>query len=281
MSPTLSRWILPSIFWGNFKRPFSLEKTFMQIQGLTALITGGASGLGGATAERLAKQGANVVVVDLNDSVGTAHAETIGARFLKADVADESQIQNAVDFARTTFGGLHVLVNCAGVGMALRTLGKEGPHPLDIFERVIRVNLIGTFNCIRLAAVAMSENEPNDDGERGVIINTASVAAFDGQIGQAAYSASKGGIVGLTLPVARDLSRLGIRVMTIAPGLFDTPLLAGLPEPARLSLGQQVPFPSRLGNPSEYAQLAQSIIENPMLNGEVIRLDGALRMAPK
>jgi NAD(P)-dependent dehydrogenase (short-subunit alcohol dehydrogenase family) len=253
----------------------------MQIQGLTALVTGGASGLGGATAWRLAGHGANVVIVDLNESVGAAWAQKIGARFVKADVSDEAQIQGAIDEAKSAFGALHVLVNCAGVGMALRTIGKEGAHPLDIFERVIRVNLIGTFNCIRLAAMVMSENEPNDAGERGVVINTASVAAFDGQIGQAAYSASKGGIVGMTLPIARDLSRTGIRVMTIAPGLFDTPLLAGLPEPARQSLGQQVPFPSRLGDPAEYAQLAQSIIENPMLNGETIRLDGALRMAPK
>lgn len=253
----------------------------MQIQGLTALVTGGASGLGGATARRLAQQGANVIVIDLNESVGADLANEIGARFVKADVADEEQVQNAIQLARETFGGLHVLVNCAGIGAALRTTGKEGPHSLDIFERVIRVNLIGTFNCIRLAATAMNDNEPNDQGERGVIINTASVAAFDGQIGQAAYSASKGGIVGMTLPIARDLSRMGIRVMTIAPGLFDTPLLAGLPEPARLSLGQQVPFPSRLGDPAEYAHLAQAIIENPMLNGEVIRLDGAIRMAPK
>jgi NAD(P)-dependent dehydrogenase (short-subunit alcohol dehydrogenase family) len=253
----------------------------MQIQGITALVTGGASGLGGATATRLAQHGANVVIVDLNEEVGTALAQEINAQFVKADVANEEQVQGAIDLARSAFGGLHVLVNCAGIGAALRTIGKEGPHPLDIFERVIRVNLIGTFNCIRLAATAMNDNTPNEDGERGVIINTASVAAFDGQIGQAAYSASKGGIVGMTLPIARDLSRTGIRVMTIAPGLFDTPLLAGLPEPARISLGQQVPFPSRLGNPAEYAQLAQAIIENPMLNGEVIRLDGAIRMAPK
>jgi NAD(P)-dependent dehydrogenase (short-subunit alcohol dehydrogenase family) len=223
------------------------------------------------------------VLVDVNKPIGKEHAENLGeqARFVAADVTSESDIQSAIQTAVSTFGGLHVLVNCAGIGSALRTIGKEGAHPLDIFERVIRINLIGSFNCIRLAAVVMSENIPNEEGERGVIINTASVAAFDGQIGQAAYSASKGGIVGMTLPIARDLSRNGIRVMTIAPGLFDTPLLAALPEPARLSLGQQVPFPSRLGNPSEYAQLAQAIIENPMLNGETIRLDGAIRMAPK
>lgn len=255
----------------------------MQIQGMTALVTGGASGLGAAAAQRLAAQGANVIVLDMNEAVGIETVRAIGdqARFVQADVSSEEQVQAAIDTAHQTFGGLHILVNCAGIGAALRTIGKDGPHALDIFERVIRVNLIGTFNCIRLAAVAMIENEPNDLGERGVIINTASVAAYDGQIGQVAYSASKGGIVGMTLPIARDLSRNGIRVMTIAPGLFDTPLMASLPEAARISLGQQVPFPSRLGHPAEYAQLAQSIIENPMLNGEVIRLDGAIRMAPK
>ncbi len=255
----------------------------MQIQGMTALVTGGASGLGAAAAQRLAAQGANVIVLDMNEAVGIETVRAIGdqARFVQADVSSEEQVQAAIDTAHQIFGGLHILVNCAGIGAALRTIGKDGPHALDIFERVIRVNLIGTFNCIRLAAVAMIENEPNDLGERGVIINTASVAAYDGQIGQVAYSASKGGIVGMTLPIARDLSRNGIRVMTIAPGLFDTPLMASLPEAARISLGQQVPFPSRLGHPAEYAQLAQSIIENPMLNGEVIRLDGAIRMAPK
>lgn len=255
----------------------------MQIQGMTALVTGGASGLGAAAVQRLAAQGANVIVLDMNEAVGIETVRAIGdqARFVQADVSSEEQVQAAIDTAHQIFGGLHILVNCAGIGAALRTIGKDGPHALDIFERVIRVNLIGTFNCIRLAAVAMIENEPNDLGERGVIINTASVAAYDGQIGQVAYSASKGGIVGMTLPIARDLSRNGIRVMTIAPGLFDTPLMASLPEAARISLGQQVPFPSRLGHPAEYAQLAQSIIENPMLNGEVIRLDGAIRMAPK
>jgi NAD(P)-dependent dehydrogenase (short-subunit alcohol dehydrogenase family) len=255
----------------------------MEIQGITALVTGGASGLGAATARRLAQNGANVVLLDMNEAVGSETAAQIGeqARFVKADVSDEAQVQAAIDTAHEAFGDIQVLVNCAGIAAALRTIGKEGVHPLDVFERVIRVNLIGTFNCIRLTAVTMSENQPNEHGERGVIINTASVAAFDGQIGQAAYSASKGGIVGMTLPIARDLSRNGIRVMTIAPGLFDTPLMAGLPEPARNSLGQQVPFPPRLGNPAEYAQLAQAIIENPMLNGEVIRLDGAIRMAPK
>ena len=254
----------------------------MNVKGLSAVITGGASGLGAATAKRLAEHGANVVLADRDDERGVPFAEELGAnaRFVKTDVTSENDLQSAIDTATNEFGGLHVLVNCAGVGMAMRSWHpKKGSHPLDLFKTVIEINLIGSFNAIRLAAGAMDDNEPNDDGEKGVIINTASVAAFDGQIGQAAYSASKGGIVGMTLPIARDLSRHGIRVMTIAPGLFDTPLLAGLPEPARISLGQQVPFPSRLGDPAEYAQLAQSIIENPMLNGETIRLDGALRMS--
>jgi NAD(P)-dependent dehydrogenase (short-subunit alcohol dehydrogenase family) len=255
----------------------------MQINGMTALITGGASGLGEATARRLAAHGANVVLLDRDEERGAAVAGEIGAaaRFHKVDVTSEADVQAAIDQARGEFGAINALVNCAGVGMAMRTFAKNGPHPLDIFETVIRINLIGTFNCIRLASLAMDGNEPNADGERGVIINTASVAAFDGQIGQAAYSASKGGIVGMTLPIARDLARHGIRVVTIAPGLFNTPLLAALPEEARRSLGEQVPFPSRLGDPAEYAHLAQSIIENPMLNGETIRLDGAIRMAPR
>jgi NAD(P)-dependent dehydrogenase (short-subunit alcohol dehydrogenase family) len=252
----------------------------MDVNGITAIITGGASGLGGATAQRLAEHGANVVLLDRDAEKGQAHAKNIGAnaRFAEADVTSEESVQSAIDLARNEFGALHVLVNCAGVGMAMRTISKNGPHPLDIFETVIKINLIGMFNCIRLAADAMATNEPNAGEERGVIINTASVAAYDGQIGQAAYSASKGGIVGMTLPIARDLSRNGIRVCTIAPGIFDTPLLAALPEAARESLGQQVPFPARLGQPSEYAHLAQAIIENPMLNGETIRLDGAIRM---
>jgi NAD(P)-dependent dehydrogenase (short-subunit alcohol dehydrogenase family) len=203
------------------------------------------------------------------------------ALFIRADVADTIQIKAAISSTIERFGGLHILINCAGIGDAARVVGKEGPMPLDRFTRIIEVNLVGTFNAIRLAAATMSGNDPGEEGERGVIINTASIAAFDGQIGQAAYSASKGGIVGMTLPIARELARHGIRVMTIAPGLFDTPLMAGLPEPARLSLGQSVPFPPRLGRPGEYAQLARQIIENPMLNGSVIRLDGALRMAPK
>jgi NAD(P)-dependent dehydrogenase (short-subunit alcohol dehydrogenase family) len=221
-----------------------------------------------------------VVVADLNAELGEQlTSETM--RFVRTDVTDERSVQAAVDVAVQTFGGLHGLVNCAGIGVAERTLGRSGPHRLDAFVRVVTVNLIGTFNAIRLAAAAMAAGEPNAAGERGVIVNTASVAAFDGQIGQAAYSASKGGIVGMTLPIARDLARDGIRVVTIAPGIFDTPLLGGLPEPTRESLGQQVPFPPRLGRPEEYAALAQHIVEQEMLNGEVIRLDGAIRMAPR
>lgn len=255
----------------------------MEIQGKVALVTGGASGLGAASAARLVRAGASVVIADVNTTVGQAWSDELGdgGVFAATDVTSPEQVQAAIDLAHSRFGGLDIVVNCAGVGLAMRTVSKDGPHALDLFERVIQVNLIGTFNVIRLTAVALSANEGDDNGERGVIVNTASVAAFDGQIGQAAYSASKGGIVGMTLPIARDLSRNGIRVVTIAPGLFDTPLMAGLPEAARLSLGQQVPFPSRLGYPAEYAQLVQSVIENPMLNGEVIRIDGALRMAPK
>lgn len=255
----------------------------MDMKQVIAIVTGGASGLGGATAERIVAAGGKVVIADLNAEVGSAHATRLGdsARFVRTDVSDETQVQAAIQTAIEAFGTLNTLVSCAGVVLAMRTLGKEGPHALDLFEKTIRVNLIGTFNAIRLAAQVMANNEPNALGERGVIVNTASVAAFDGQIGQAAYAASKGGIVGMTLPIARDLSRNGIRVMTIAPGIFDTPMMASLPEPARQSLGQQIPFPSRLGHPAEYAQLVQSIIENPMLNGETIRLDGAIRMTPK
>jgi|SRR5579875_260873 NAD(P)-dependent dehydrogenase (short-subunit alcohol dehydrogenase family) len=252
----------------------------MEIQNKGVLISGGASGLGGACARLLTQAGARVVIADLNAELGESYAKEIGAIFVKTNVTEEADAQAAVK-AAVDAGGLHVLINCAGIGLAERTLSKRGPADLKNFTRVIQVNLIGTFNMIRLAAAAMATNEPNEEGERGVIINTASVAAFEGQIGQAAYSASKGGIVGMTLPIARDLSTNGIRVMTIAPGLFDTPLLAGLPEPARISLGQQVPFPPRLGRPSEYAALAKHIIENPMLNGETVRLDGALRMQPK
>jgi NAD(P)-dependent dehydrogenase (short-subunit alcohol dehydrogenase family) len=255
----------------------------MEIQRHTFLVAGGSSGLGAATVRRLATAGANVVIGDINEEVGSAVAAEFGGRvlFTRMNVTEEASVQAAIEGARNSFGRLDGAINCAGIAIASRVLGKEGPHDLGYFQRVIGVNLIGTFNVIRLAAAAMAANEPNEDGERGVIVNTASVAAFDGQIGQAAYSASKGGVVALTLPVARELARFGIRVMTIAPGIFDTPMLAGLPEPARQSLGQQVPFPSRLGRPEEYAALVQHIVENEMLNGEVIRLDGALRMAPK
>src|SRR5207249_3480722 len=223
------------------------------------LITGGGSGLGAACARRFAAVGADVVVADVNDVAGAQLVAELpgGAQFVHTDVTQEDSVQNAVDAAINAFGALHGAINCAGIGAAERTLGRTGPHPLATFTRVIGVNLIGTFNVIRLAAAAMAKGEPNQAGERGIIVNTASVAAFDGQIGQAAYSASKGGIVGMTLPIARDLARDGIRVMTIAPGIFDTPLLGGLPEPARISLGQQVPFPPRLGRPDEYAALAQ------------------------
>ena len=253
----------------------------MEIQNKTFLVSGGGSGLGAATAKLLADSGANVVVADIRRETGEATANAIGAKFIECNVTDEESVKAAVVFAVTTFGGLHGAINCAGIGIGEKTVGKEGAHSLASFERVIKVNLIGTFNVIRLAAAQMAAQEAQASGERGVIINTASIAAFDGQIGQAAYSASKGGIVGMTLPIARDLCRLGIRVVTIAPGLFDTPLLAGLPEPVKQVLGASVPFPSRLGQPSEYAALAKHIIENEMLNGEVIRLDGALRMPPK
>jgi len=248
----------------------------MRISGHAFLVTGGASGLGAATAEMLTKAGANVVIADLR---GESSEENI--RFVQTDVTDEGSVQAAVEAAREAFGGLHGVVNCAGVAIAEKVLGREGPHALESFSKVIQVNLIGTFNVIRLAAEAMSRNEPTPGGERGVVVNTASVAAFDGQIGQAAYAASKGGVAAMTLPISRELARSGIRVMTIAPGIFDTAMLAGLPEDARESLGKQVPFPSRLGRPDEYAALVRHIIENEMLNGEVIRLDGAIRMAAR
>ena len=254
----------------------------MQISGNTFLVSGGASGLGGATSRLLAASGAFVVIADINKEKGEALAKELGlnAMFVETNVADEESVKNAV--AKTSlFGPLRGAINCAGIGVAEKTVGKDGPHALASFKRVIEVNLIGTFNVIRLAAAQMNSQEPNASGERGVIINTASIAAFDGQIGQAAYSASKGGIVGMTLPIARDLARSGIRIVTIAPGLFDTPLLAGLPEDVKKVLGAQVPFPSRLGDPAEYAALAKHIVENEMLNGETIRLDGALRMPPK
>lgn len=255
----------------------------MELKNNVAFITGGASGLGAAVVRRFIAGGAKVLIADRDADKGAALAAELGenAHFHPTDVTNESDVQAAIDAAREHLGGLNINVNCAGIGMALRTTSKNGAHPLDVFETVIKINLIGTFNVIRLCAMSMATNEASAGGERGVIINTASVAAFDGQIGQAAYSASKGGIVGMTLPIARDLSRDGIRVVTIAPGIFDTPLLQGLPEPARVSLGQQVPFPPRLGKPEEYAQLAQHIVENEMLNGETIRLDGAIRMSPK
>jgi NAD(P)-dependent dehydrogenase (short-subunit alcohol dehydrogenase family) len=251
----------------------------MQIAGSSAVVTGGASGLGLATAKRLSAAGAHVVIVDLPSSAGADEAAGFGGRFVPADVTDEQQVSSALD-AAAELGPLRVVVNCAGVGTAGRVIGKKGVLPLADFARVVNINLIGTFNVIRLAAERMTATEPVE-GERGVIVNTASVAAFDGQIGQAAYSASKGGVVGLTLPVARDLADKLIRVMTIAPGLFLTPMLMGLPEEAQESLGKQVPHPSRLGDPREYAALVEHIIANPMLNGEVIRLDGAIRMAPR
>ena len=250
----------------------------MQLPGLVALVTGGASGLGLATARELAAAGADVVVADLPGGEREAAAEPLGG-LVPTDVTDQGQVQAAVA-AATDRGPLRVVVNCAGIGTPGRVLGRSGPLPLEQFARVVQVNLVGTFNVIRLAAAAMSTTEPVD-GERGVVVNTASAAAFDGQIGQAAYSASKGGVVGMTLPLARDLAQSLVRVMTIAPGLFDTPMLAELPEPARQSLAAQVPMPSRLGRPEEYAALVRHVVENPMLNGEVIRLDGAIRMGPR
>ena len=253
----------------------------MEIKDAVAVVTGGASGLGLATTRALLDEGAKVVILDLPSSQGQDVAEELGdrVRFAPADVTDEDAVAKAFDLAET-LGPVRIVVNCAGTGDAIRVLGKGGVYPLSKFARIVNINLVGTFNVLRLGAERMVKTEPIG-GERGVIINTASVAAFDGQIGQAAYSASKGGVVGMTLPIARDLADKQIRVMTIAPGLFDTPLLAGLPEPAKASLGAQVPHPSRLGNPSEYGALAVHIVQNPMLNGEVIRLDGAIRMAPR
>jgi NAD(P)-dependent dehydrogenase (short-subunit alcohol dehydrogenase family) len=255
----------------------------MQIEGKVAVITGGASGLGGASARLLHASGAKVVILDINAEAGQALVEELGAAavYVHTDVTSPDSSEAAITQARETFGGVDVAMNCAGIGTPGRVLSRRGVLPLDTFTRVIQINLIGTFNIIRLAAAQMQINEPNDDGERGVITNTASIAAFDGQIGQPAYAASKAGVVGMTLPIARELASFGIRVMTIAPGLFDTPMLAGLPESARQSLGTSVPFPPRLGRPEEYASMAKSIIENPMLNGETVRLDGALRMAPR
>jgi 3-hydroxyacyl-CoA dehydrogenase / 3-hydroxy-2-methylbutyryl-CoA dehydrogenase len=253
----------------------------MELRDAGTIVAGGASGLGAATARALAARGARVAIADLNEDAASALAAELDGIAFKADVTAEHEVQAAVGGAVEAFGGLRFAVSCAGVGWAERTVGKNGPANLQPFETVVRINLIGTFNVLRLSAAAMSQNEPGEDGERGAVVMTASIAAFDGQIGQTAYSASKGGIVGLTLPAARDLARQGIRVCTIAPGTFDTPLLAALPEESRQALGQQIPHPSRLGKPEEFAALACHIAENPMLNGETIRLDGALRMPPK
>jgi NAD(P)-dependent dehydrogenase (short-subunit alcohol dehydrogenase family) len=254
----------------------------MEIAGGVFLVSGGGSGLGAATARALAAAGGIVVLADVNAAAGEAVAAELGAagRFVQTDVADEASVERAVA-AAAALGPLRGAVNCAGVATGERVLGRGGPHSLAAFTRTVMINLVGTFNVIRLAAAAMQGNEPGPGGERGVIVNTASVAAFDGQIGQAAYSASKAGVAGMTLPVARELARFGIRVMTIAPGIFDTPMMAGMSEEVRASLGAQVPFPSRLGRPDEYAALVRHIIENQMLNGEVIRLDGAIRMTAK
>jgi NAD(P)-dependent dehydrogenase (short-subunit alcohol dehydrogenase family) len=255
----------------------------MNIENSRAIVTGGASGLGAAVVRRLLSGGARVLAADIQEKALRSWIDEFGERIViqRTDVASEREAAAAVDRAADEFGGLDILVNCAGVAIAEKVVGKEGPHSLDRFRRVIEVNLVGTFNMLRLAAALMQENDPGAEGERGVIVNTASVAAYEGQMGQAAYAASKAGIVGLTLPAARDLARDGIRVCAVAPGIFDTPLLAGLPEKARESLGRQTPFPSRLGRPEEFAALTAHIIENPMLNGETIRLDGALRMAPR
>ena len=248
----------------------------MEVRGHTFLVAGGGSGLGAATARMLEGDGANVIVGDLK-----GEAERENASFVKTDVTDEGSVKGAIEAALRDFGGLHGAINCAGIASAEKVLGRGGPHSLESFSRVVEVNLVGTFNVVRLAAEAMASNEPAEDGERGVIVNTASVAAFDGQIGQAAYAASKGGVAAMTLPVARELATLGIRVMAIAPGIFDTPMLAGLPEAARESLIKQVLFPQRLGRPEEFAALVRHIISNQMLNGEVIRLDAAIRLAPR
>ena len=255
----------------------------MQIKDSVFIITGGASGLGAATGRMLVAQGARVILGDINEAAGTALAAELGAnaRFVTSNVADEASAKACVAAALAAFGGLHGLVNCAGIATAEKVLGKNGPHALDSFVRTVTVNLVGSFNMIRLASELMSQGAPNAAGERGVIVSTASVAAYDGQIGQAAYAASKCGLVGMTLPIARELARFGIRVMTIAPGIFKTPMLLGMPQEVQDALGKMVPFPSRMGQPDEYAALVRHIIENEMLNGEVIRLDGAIRMAPK
>jgi NAD(P)-dependent dehydrogenase (short-subunit alcohol dehydrogenase family) len=255
----------------------------MKLQDSVFIVTGGASGLGAASARLIVEGGGRVVLADLNAEAGESLAEELGAsaRFVSTDVANEASAAAAVAVAVQQFGSLHGLVNCAGVAPGEKVLGKDGPHRLDSFQRAVNINLVGSFNMIRLAAEVMSQAAPNEGGERGVIINTASVAAFDGQIGQAAYAASKAAIVGMTLPIARELARYGIRVMTVAPGIFETPMLLGLPAEVQQSLGKTIPFPSRLGRPAEFAALVKHIVENAMLNGEVIRLDGAIRMAPK
>ena len=255
----------------------------MELTNKVALITGGASGLGLATAELLIKSGAKVMVLDLNEENAKAASESLGenASYAIANVTEEESVTSAIQETVNKFGGLHIAVNCAGIGSASKTVGKNGPHPLDYFKTVVDINLNGTFNVLRLAAVEMGNNEPNSDGECGVIINTASVAAFDGQVGQAAYSASKGGVVGMTLPIARDLARMGIRINTIAPGIFDTPMMAMAPDEIRNPLIEMTQFPKRLGQPPEYASLVKHIVENAFLNGETIRLDGAIRMQPK
>jgi NAD(P)-dependent dehydrogenase (short-subunit alcohol dehydrogenase family) len=253
----------------------------MEIEGAAAIVVGGASGLGEATVRALAARGASVTIADVNAEKGQALADELEFDFVPCDVREETQVEEAVGRAATDDGGLRIAVCCAGTGWAQKVAGSKGPHPLLPFEMIVAINLIGTFNVLRHAATAMIAGEPGEDGERGVCVNTASIAAFDGQIGQIAYSASKGGVVGMTLPAARDLAQYGIRVNTIAPGLFDTPLLAALPEEARMKLGAGVPFPARLGKPAEYAQLVCQIVENRMLNGETIRLDGALRMPPR
>jgi NAD(P)-dependent dehydrogenase (short-subunit alcohol dehydrogenase family) len=255
----------------------------MQIQNSVFIIAGGGSGLGAATAKMIINSGGNVVLADINKEAGAAKQAELGAkaRFIETNVTDEASVQAAVDLCTSAFGGLHGAVNCAGVAPGERVVGKSGPHSLANFRRAVEINLIGTFNVIRLAAHAMSTQAPNAAGERGVIINTSSVASFEGQIGQAAYAASKAGVNGMTLPIAREFAKLGIRVMTIAPGIFDTPMLQGMSDEIRASLGAQIPFPSRLGRPDEYAALVKHIIENEVLNGEVIRLDGAIRMGAK
>lgn len=255
----------------------------MQLDGSTILVTGGASGLGEGCVRRFAGLGANVVAMDVQVEKGEALAAELGevVAFVQTDVTSEAAVQKAVDTAVERFGAVHGVVNCAGIAIGERVVGRDAAHSLESFTHVININLIGTFNVIRLAAAAMNRNEPNAGGERGVIVNTASVAAYDGQIGQAAYAASKGGIVGMTLPIARELARFGIRIMTIAPGIFGTPMLRGMPQQVQDALAESVPFPKRLGTAEDYAQLAQHIFENEMLNGEVIRLDGAIRLAPK